>query len=170
MKDKHLAGFVQRLAVAFMIVGLTAVGSAQAKGDPAPDITLKDAQGKTVKLSDFRGDVVMVNFWASWCKPCRDEMPLIEDMYRRYKRVGFTVLGVNADDVPANGRKLLKKIPVSFPVVYDAKGKVREAYQVQAMPSTYMVDRKGNIRYVHRGYKPGDEAEYIKYIRALLRE
>ena len=97
-------------------------------------------------------------------------MPLIEDLYQRYKKIGFTVLGVNVDEDPKNGQKMLKETPVSFPVVYDSKNKFIEKYQVQAMPSTYMVDRKGNIREIHRGYKDGDEAEYEKYIRKLLRE
>lgn len=153
-------------------VALLFSGAAVAKevNKPAPEIALPDKSGSTVKLSDFKGQVVMVNFWASWCQPCRTEMPLIEDLYQRFKKIGFTVLAVNVDENPDNGKKMLKEVPVSFPVVFDSKNKMIEKYQVQAMPSTYMVDRKGNIREVHRGYKPGDEADYEQYVRKLLRE
>lgn len=153
------------LAFAFGNVALAAKAN-----EKAPAISLPDGSGKTVNLSDFRGQVVMVNFWASWCEPCRTEMPLIEDLYQKFKKIGFTVLAVNVDEDPANGKKFLKDVPVSFPVVYDSKNKVIQNYGVQAMPSTYMVDRKGTIRDVHRGYKPGDEAAYEEYIRKLLRE
>lgn len=146
------------------------VAMAAKANQKAPAISLPDGSGKTVSLSDFRGQVVMVNFWASWCQPCRTEMPLIEDLYQKFKKIGFTVLAVNVDEDPANGKKMLKEVPVSFPVVYDSKNTVIQKYGVQAMPSTYMVDRKGTIREVHRGYKPGDEADYEQYIRKLLRE
>ncbi len=152
-----------------LMLGQSAVAAVK-MNQKAPDITLPGLNGQTVKLSDFKGQVVMVNFWASWCQPCRTEMPLIEDLYNKFKKIGFTVLAVNVDEEPENARKMLKEVPVSFPVVLDSKNKMIEKYEVQAMPSTYMVDRKGNIREIHRGYKPGDEAEYEEYIRKLLRE
>lgn len=136
----------------------------------APEFSLPSNQGKNLKLSDFHGEVVMVNFWASWCGPCRQEMPLLEDLQKRFKKVGFTVLGVNIDEDVADAKGLLKEIPVSFPVVFDSKNKVSELYQLDAMPTTVMVDRKGNKRFLHRGYKPGFEADYEKQIRELLRE
>ncbi|MDX1696215.1 MAG: TlpA disulfide reductase family protein [Ketobacteraceae bacterium] len=161
-------------SLSFLLLALTLAfsqGAMAAKvGQQAPEITLPDRNGKTVKLSDFRGQVVMVNFWASWCQPCRTEMPLIEDLYQKFKKIGFVVLAVNVDEEPENGKKMLKEVPVSFPVVFDSKNQMIEKYGVQAMPSTYMVDRKGVIREVHRGYKPGDEADYEQYIRKLLRE
>lgn len=164
--------FVKQISALLLGVTLLFSGAVFAKSvnQEAPNIALPGANGQLIKLSDFKGQVVMVNFWASWCQPCRTEMPLIEDLYQRYKKIGFTVLGVNVDEDPKNGQKMLKETPVSFPVVYDSKNKFIEKYQVQAMPSTYMVDRKGNIREIHRGYKDGDEAEYEKYIRKLLRE
>lgn len=146
-------------------------GAFAAKVDQnAPEISLPGLDGKTVKLSGLKGQVVMVNFWASWCQPCLTEMPLIEALYNKYKKIGFTVLAVNVDEDPANAHAMLKEVPVSFPVVLDTKNTSIQEYQVQAMPSTYMVDRKGVIREVHRGYKVGDEAEYENYIRKLLRE
>lgn len=136
----------------------------------ATDFSLPSNTGAPMKLSDFRGDVVMVNFWASWCGPCRQEMPLLDDLQKRFKKVGFTVLGVNIDEDVSDAKDLLKDIPVSFPVVFDSKNKVSEIYQLDSMPTTVMVDRKGNKRFLHRGYKPGYEVDYERQIRALLRE
>ncbi|PCJ44011.1 MAG: redoxin [Moraxellaceae bacterium] len=136
----------------------------------ASDFSLPSNQGKTLKLSDFRGEVVMLNFWASWCAPCRQEMPLLEGLHKRFKKVGFTVLGVNIDEDVSAAKKILKEISVSFPVMYDSKNKVSEMYALDSMPTTVMIDRKGNKRFLHRGYRPGFEIEYEKQIRALLRE
>ena len=147
---------------------------AQAKDIPltgkASDFTLPSNQGKPLKLSDFRGDVVMLNFWASWCGPCRQEMPILDDLQKRFKKIGFTVLGVNIDEDVSDAKGLLKEISVSFPVVFDSKSKVSETYQLDSMPTTVMIDRKGNKRFLHRGYKPGFEVDYEKQIRSLLRE
>jgi peroxiredoxin len=145
-------------------------GWAASESSPAPDFTLKSRSGENIKLSELRGDVVMVNFWASWCGPCRQEMPLLEQLYGRYQGMGFTLLGVNVDEEPEAADKMLKEIPVTFPVLYDPTNKVSKQYQVKAMPSTFMVDRDGNIRYLHKGYKPGYEEEYQQQIRSLLKE
>lgn len=136
---------------------------------PAKDFTLKSTEGKNVRLSDLRGRVVMLNFWASWCGPCRQEMPLLDALSKRYEPAGFTLLGINveADKKAADG--LLKEIPVSFPVLYDPTSKVSETYKVEAMPSTVMIDCDGNLNYLHRGYVPGDEKIYKKKIKELIR-
>ncbi|MCG8671000.1 MAG: TlpA family protein disulfide reductase [Pseudomonadales bacterium] len=170
MMKQHLKQHLLKVLWVAVTLLFAASVSAKSVNQKAPEITLPGMTGKTVKLSDFRGQVVMVNFWASWCEPCRTEMPLIEDIYNKYKKIGFTVLGVNVDENPKAGKKMLKDIPVSFPVVFDSDNKMIEKYEVQAMPSTYMVDRKGNIRDIHRGYKKGDEKAYENYIRKLLRE
>ncbi|MES9814295.1 MAG: TlpA family protein disulfide reductase [Candidatus Thiodiazotropha sp.] len=136
----------------------------------APDFTLKSREGVNIKLSELRGQVVMVNFWASWCGPCRQEMPLLQQLFDRYQSLGFSLLGVNVDEDRAAADKMLRDVPVSFPILYDDRSKVSKQYQVKAMPSTFMVDRDGRIRYLHKGYKPGYEEEYQQQIRQLLRE
>lgn len=136
---------------------------------PATDFTLKSTEGKNVRLSDLRGRVVMLNFWASWCGPCRQEMPLLDRLSQRYEPAGFTLLGINVEADSKAADQLLKEIPVSFPVLYDPTSKVSETYKVDAMPSTVLVDCDGNLSYLHRGYKPGDEREYKKRIKSLLR-
>jgi peroxiredoxin len=137
---------------------------------PAPDFTLASRAGGKVELAQLRGQVVMINFWASWCGPCRQEMPLLDKMYRKYKPVGFTLVGVNVEPDSSGADGYLKTTPVSFPILFDRENKVSQLYNVSAMPSTVLVDRKGQVRYVHHGYKAGDENEYLDQIRALVRE
>jgi peroxiredoxin len=136
----------------------------------APTFTLPSRAGDNVSLEQLRGKVVMLNFWASWCGPCRTEMPLLEQMHKRYSSLGFTLVGVNVEANTADAERWLQETPVSFPVLFDRESKVSKLYDVNAMPSTVFIDRKGNIRYLHRGYKPGDEGEYLNQIRALLKE
>tara|TARA_R110002073_G_scaffold84612_3_gene201587 strand:- start:52120 stop:52614 length:495 start_codon:yes stop_codon:yes gene_type:complete len=153
--------------LAFSVSSLVCAGEISG---PAPDFTLKSHGGKNVKLSELRGEVVMINFWASWCGPCRQEMPLLDALYKQYKDYGFTLLGVNVDEKQEAADKLLKQVPVTFPVLYDASSSVVELYDVDAMPSTILVDRDGNMRYLHRGYKPGYEDHYDAQVKALVLE
>jgi thiol-disulfide isomerase/thioredoxin len=158
--------------VLLLSISLLAVTQVQAEvlEGAAPDFTLKSRSGENVKLSELRGEVVMINFWASWCGPCRQEMPLLEDLYSKYSDLGFTLLGVNVEEDSSKASELLREIPVSFPVLFDNKNEVTKLYKVVAMPSTIMVDRDGNMRYLHRGYLPGYEEEYKKQVKELIRE
>lgn len=137
---------------------------------PAPDFTLKSMSGENVKLSELRGNVVMINFWASWCGPCRQEMPLLDEFYKKYSKLGFVLLGVNVEEDSSKAANYLKEVPVSFPILYDNTNEVSKMYDIDAMPSTVLVDRNGNMRFLHRGYKPGDENEYKKLMKKLMRE
>lgn len=134
----------------------------------APAFTLQSVDGHTVSLAQFKGDVVMINFWASWCGPCRQEMPLLDSIYKQYKDMGFTLLGVNVEPDTHNAGAWLKKTPVSYPILFDPKSQVSQLYQVQAMPTTVIVDRQGMVRFVHNGYLPGDENQYMNSIRTLI--
>jgi peroxiredoxin len=164
---------VKNLFAPFMGAGLILLASVAVAGttaSPAPDFTLKSNSGENLKLSELRGDVVLINFWASWCGPCRQEMPLLSELHDKYKDLGFTVLGVNVEENSAQARKLLKESPVSFPVLFDNDSTVSKEYNVVAMPSTVLVDRDGNVRYLHKGYQPGDETTYLDKVRNLIRE
>ncbi len=136
----------------------------------APDFTLADENGQPVTLSELRGQVVMINFWASWCGPCRQEMPLLEQIHQRYEPLGFTLLAVNVEESSADGQAFLRERPVSFPVLYDPKNSISKLYDVVAMPSTVLIDRQGNVRYLHHGFKPGYENDYQDQVRLLARE
>ncbi len=160
-----------RIKIPALLMLLAAVTvSAKVADSGAPDFTLKSNAGDNLRLSEHRGQVVMINFWASWCGPCRQEMPLLDNLYKRYGKAGFTILGVNVENDPEAARKLLRDIPVSFPILFDDNSTVSRLYDVDAMPTTVMVDRDGNLRYLHRGYKPGYEDHYKEQIRELIRE
>jgi peroxiredoxin len=167
---KHsIAGFAAR-AVAALVIALPAL--AISSSSPAPDFTLDSRAGKPVSLAQYKGQVVMINFWATWCGPCRQEMPHLEAIHKKYSKMGFTMLGVNVEpDSKAADAWLSKQAtPVSFPILFDTDSKVSKLYSVAGMPSTVIVDRKGKVRLLHKGYKPGDENEYLNSIRALIRE
>jgi len=136
----------------------------------APNFTLKSSSGKNIKLSELRGQVVMINLWASWCGPCRKEMPILEKINKKYKRLGFTLLGVNVEENSATAKKYLRDVKVSFPILFDTTNKTSKLYNVSAMPTTVIIDRNGNQRFLHKGYKAGYENDYRKQIKKLLRE
>jgi thiol-disulfide isomerase/thioredoxin len=169
MSARTLKGLAKGLALAAVFV-LPAF--AASSSGPAPGFQLTGRNGKAIDLSQFKGQVVMINFWATWCGPCRQEMPLLEDIYKKYKPMGFTMLAVNVEPDSKAAEAWLGKLskPVSFPVAFDTESKVSKMYKVAGMPSTVFVDRKGNFRVMHRGYKPGDENVYLTQIRTMLKE
>jgi len=154
----------------FAFLAAVSLAASSLEGTAAPDFALKSAGGENLRLSEYRGDVVMINFWATWCGPCRQEMPLLDDLFSRYERVGFRLLGVNIDDDSRRAMQMMEELGVSFPVLFDEKKEVSRLYQVEAMPVTVLVDRTGTVRHVHHGYKPGYEEKYLTEIRSLLRE
>ena len=166
MKIHPLKSFSALGVVVMVLLGLTTtVTQAATVSVEAPDFTLKSRDGDNLRLSEERGNIVIVNFWASWCGPCREELPEFEALYQNYADMGVTVYAVNVDDQSEKANKLLEDISVSFPVLYDPDGEVSELYDVSAMPTTVMIDRDGVARLMHKGYKSGDEA---KYEEALL--
>lgn len=158
---KKVAGFTTALLLG---------ASSLVMADAAPDFTLPSSTGENVRLAEQRGQVVMLNFWASWCGPCRKEMPLLDEMSKRYSSAGFVLYGVNVEEDNTDAIKLIKQLGVTFPILYDAESKASSLYNVDAMPTTVLIDKKGEIRYVNRGYKPGDENKYREQIRELIKE
>jgi thiol-disulfide isomerase/thioredoxin len=169
------AGLIAAAALAAAPVALADGASASIGGSAgavgaAPDFTLPARGGTNLSLSQYKGQVVMINFWATWCGPCRQEMPLLDAMYKKYKGMGFTLIGVNVEPDSKAAEKFLQGMPVTFPVAFDAESRVSKLYNVQGMPSTVIVDRKGNARVLHKGYRPGDENKYLDEVRKLIRE
>jgi peroxiredoxin len=158
------------IALVFSAFAASSLASSGMEGQKAPDFALKSSTGENLRLSEYRGDVVMINFWATWCGPCRQEMPLLDELYNRYQRVGFNLLGVNIDDDSRRAMQMAEELGIDFPVLFDASKEVSRLYEVEAMPVTVLVDREGTVRYVHHGYKPGYEDKYLDQIRSLLRE
>ena len=155
-------------SVAFVVVAGSA-SSAIAPTTPAPDFSLHAMSGPNMRLKDQRGRVVMVNFWATWCAPCRQEMPQLNRLYEKYRSSGFVLLGVNVDDDSSKAAEVAAKLGITFPVLLDADKSVSKLYDLSTMPSTVLIDRDGKVRYVHRGYLAGYEDAYEKQIRELLK-
>jgi len=139
------------------------------KGE-APNFTLKSIRGDNLKLSERRGEVIMLNFWASWCDTCKQGMPVLNDIYLRYRDEGFTLFSINIEKEPEKARKALRELQVSFPVLMDTTHEVSEKYEVDEMPSTYLIDRDGNLRYTHRGFPGGFDDVLVKEVRELMAE
>ena len=145
-----------------------ATGAIASQGS-APDFTLRTINGPNLRLAEQRGRVVMVNFWATWCGPCRQEMPQLDRLYQKYKASGFVLLGVNVDEDTRKAADVAAKLGVTFPVLLDTDKAVSKLYDLSTMPSTVIIDRDGKVRYFHRGYLAGYEDNYDKQIRELLK-
>ncbi|HEY6878982.1 MAG TPA: TlpA disulfide reductase family protein [Polyangiales bacterium] len=164
----------QRIALALALTLASAFGAprAHAVGDGAvaPEIALKDRAGHPVKLAELKGKVVLVDFWASWCGPCREELPVLDALYKKYKERGLVIIGVGLDRDTDKLNKFLRALPLSFPVVHDPAGAVADKYEPPKMPSSYIIDKRGLIRHVHAGFKASDKAVLEKELTALLSE
>ncbi|ACL71644.1 peroxiredoxin-like protein [Thioalkalivibrio sulfidiphilus HL-EbGr7] len=159
-----------RLLALCLLGALFIMSPAAASSPMAPDFTLKSASGENLRLSDFRGQVVLLNFWATWCAPCRQEMPPLNALHERYQRLGFVVLGVSIDDDPRVAARMAQQLSVSYPILFDTDKRISRLYEVRAMPSTYLIDRDGRVRHVHLGYRDGYIEMYQQQVRELLQE
>jgi peroxiredoxin len=137
-------------------------------GSAAPAFNLMGVNGKGVSLEQFKGKVVFLAFWAPWCTPCREELPALEDLHKKFGKDGFQVIGVSVDDSLEDVEALLHKVPISFPILLD-KGDVNESYRVTGLPTGFIVGRDGIIWHVHRGFGKEFIAIYEKEIQELLK-
>ena len=141
------------LPVAALVAALVAVPVAATEaGQPAPAFALPNAKGDTVSLERMRGRVVYVDFWASWCGPCRRSFPWMNEMQQKYGARGLVVVGVNVDKKRGDAERVLAQIPASFTIVFDEAGTTPAAYGVKGMPSSYVIDARGNVTFVERGF------------------
>lgn len=120
-------------------------------GHPAPGFTLSAIDGSQVALDDLRGQVVLINLWATWCPPCRAEMPAIQQAYERFRDQGFVVLAVNQQEDAASVAAYMTGQRLTFPALLDSDARVSAAYQVRVLPSSFFIDRRGIVRAVYRG-------------------
>jgi thiol-disulfide isomerase/thioredoxin len=139
-------------------------------GQPAVDFALRSLGSANIRLSEHRGEVVLINFWATWCGPCREEMPLLDELYTKYQRAGFTLLGVNIDATAAQAGEMVRALKVTYPVLIDDRQEVSRSYRIGNMPLTVLIDRQGVVRYVSEGFRPGYEKRYAAWLRELLDE
>ena len=161
------------LAVAALLVVLASPAWALGEGDAAKDFEaplLGQKGSKKVSLSDHRGKVVYLDFWASWCDPCQAALPEIEKLRGEFPAKDFQVVAVNVDKSAKKATKFLRKNPVSYPSLADPKGRVPRMFGLETMPTSYLIDRDGVIRYVHKGFRKGDMEEIREKISALVKK
>lgn len=134
-------------------------------------IELSELDGSPVSsMQQLNGKVILVDFWASWCVPCRKSFPWLNAMQQQHAADGLLVLAVNEDNERSDARRFLQQVPAQFAVLYDEAGALAQQYQLMGMPSSFLIDKKGQIRYRHVGFKQADIAGYETQIRQLLAE
>jgi len=163
------------LAVLAMTLAVTsaytpAAGAAATVGGEVPDFALRTLEGQNLRLSEFRGEVVLVNFWATWCSSCREQIASLEDLHDKYRKAGLVLLSVNLDDDAVQAADMARRLKISYPVLMDGRKDVAKLYQLENLPLTVLVDREGTVRQVYPGFKKGDEKAYLEQIRGLLKE
>ena len=156
------------VVVAFCV--LSGRAFAAAVGEMAPPFTLATAEGPTISLEGLRGKVVYLDFWASWCGPCRRSFPWMNEMQQRYGQTDVAIVAVNVDAKRADAEQFLRRYPASFVVVFDAAGATPRTYDVKAMPSSYLIDRKGRIARIEHGFLDEHRSTLEDSIRTLSGE
>lgn len=127
-------------------------------------------ESRQIDFEALKGQVVYLDFWASWCGPCKASFPWMEKMHRRYEKQGLKVIAVNLDQEPQLAKNFLKENSASFDIVYDPQGILAQAFGVEAMPTSYLINRSGEAKIKHSGFHSHDEAKYEREIKSLLRE
>ena len=158
-----------------LLLGVACAGAAPAAvptivGKDAPDFVLKALDGTNLRLSEYRGQVVLVNFWARWAGDSRQEIPALNKINITYGRAGLVVLGISVDEDIERAREFAGAMKVAYPIMFDTGTDIGKDYQLGKMPMTILVDRSGVVRYSHVGFKRGDDRVYLDHIRELLRE
>jgi peroxiredoxin len=163
------------LYLGVMLAGLIGVSGAVTAANPltgtaAPDFVLKSFSGENLRLSEYRGEIVMLSFWATWCGDCRAQLEELATMYARYQDAGVQLLAVNLDQNGNQASRMASSLSVKYPVLHDAAGEVGKLYAVDKMPVMVLIDRSGIVRNVFEGYRRGNEQQYLERVQALLRE
>ena len=163
-------GFLMLLGVVALVCSLQTALAAEV-GGVAPDCALSAIGGtQDYSLKQFRGKVLYVDFWSSWCGPCAQSFTFLNELDRDLKGQGLQVIGINLDEAGEDAKSFLEQHPASFHIVTDAAQQCAKDFGVKAMPSSYLVDRKGIIRYVHLGFRPDEAKEFRGLAEQLLAE
>lgn len=151
-----------------MTLALLASVSSAANAQQAPAFTLDSGNGE-ISLNQYQNKIVYVDFWASWCVPCRDSFAFMNQMQKKYADKGLQIIAINLDDQRSAANTFLSKYPAQFKIAYDPQGKTPAAYGVKVMPTSYLLDRKGNIIFTHRGFKQNQTDELEQRIAQALK-
>ena len=158
--NKSLTTSLFLFLVIAVIQGCSTDSNKTVQKEPASDFTLELFNGELFHLNTHKGKPVVINFWASWCIPCREEMPVLEKAYKEYKKKGVVFIGISVQDTETKAREFVKEFQVSFPTGIDMTGVIRDSYRVYGLPTTFFIDREGKIDYLHVG---GVNEELLKY-------
>jgi peroxiredoxin len=162
---RNNAMLIALLAVATVVPAATGL-----KGSEAPDFVLKSLSGENMRLSEYRGEIVMLSFWASWCGDCRAQLEQLGAMHERYRDAGVQLLTVSLDQNQRQAEEMATRIGGNVSVLHDAAGDVGKLYNVTRMPVMVLIDRSGIVREVFEGFRRGNEQQYLERVQALLRE
>lgn len=147
-------------------------GNAPEIGKTAPQFQATTFDGTKIQLSEFQGKVVLIDFWASWCGPCRQEMPFLNELHQKYRKTPFEIIAINIDDKIENAKKFIDRLsePVHLTIVEDSKQQIPPLYDIKGMPTSILIDKEGVIRFWHTGFKESNKEDYISEIDGLIRE
>lgn len=144
--------------------------AAPASGEKAPDFTSQLANGKSINLESVDANVILVNFWASWCSPCQKEMPFFEELYQKYHQARLEIIAVSVDEDSKQAARFLDKVEHSFPTVLDVTHQVAMLYNPEAMPTTFVLDRQKRIKFIHKGFHKDDREAFPKEVEQLMQQ
>ena len=163
---------ILKLGIILVFILGSVVFAADLTGEQAPLFKGKDINGKEIQLSDFRGKIVLLDFWASWCGPCQEEFPFLVDLYADHKKDDFIVLAVNIDNEKENMLRFLRKKYATqvFPVIFDSEKTIPPLYDLQGMPTSLFIDKKGVVRYIHTGFNDSSKKQFTEELNQLLKE
>lgn len=169
MADREPASDHRAHTSALLLAALMTLPAAAVEvGEVAADFELPGRQG-TVKLSDYRGKTVYLDFWASWCGPCKQSFPWMNDMQARYGAMGLRIVGINVDQRPEDARAFLKSTPANFDLVFDQIGKTPKIYAIKSMPTSVLIGPDGKVLHVHSGFKPDERIRLEQDVKQALR-
>jgi peroxiredoxin len=162
---------LQTLALGVVIASVLSTLSVVAAGDmAAPSVEMRNAKGARVRLADFRGKVVLVKLWASWCPDCQAAFPRLDALQREFRSRGVEVIAVSVDESKKDAERFLETRPHQLNVMFDPRARVLDAFGALGVPTSYLIDRRGIIRYSHEGYDAATEAAYRRELETLLAE
>lgn len=168
MRERLRARWSGAALAGLLAVAGTVSAATQLKGGAAPDFVLKSVSGKNLRLSEYRGNVVMLSFWATWCGDCRAQLAELGAMRERYQDAGVELLAVSLDQSVRQASEATAG--VGYQVLHDAAGEVGRLYDVSKIPVMVLIDRDGVVREVFEGFRRGNEQQYLEHVQALLRE
>ncbi len=164
---KSLTGVICTLFFSTILL-ISSGASAVDVGQTAPPFDLPADSSSTVSLAQLKGKVVYLDFWASWCGPCRQSFPWMNEMHSKYGAKGLVIVAINVDAMTADAKKFLGETPAKFEIVYDAKGLTPKAFGIKGMPTSYLIDRTGKILSTHAGFNPAKKSEIETALKRAL--